>query len=112
MLCNLSRLSNRRLLLQLSHYMGAVSMFCLYCVAGEKVVSCVIKAILWKYLESIRTFFLPGVPLSPGIHLLSITLCVSGFHGLAVVAWIYGIALGLFLYTSKMFCYSLVSKFE
>ena len=33
------RISNRRLLLQLSHYMGAVSMFCLYCVAGEKVVS-------------------------------------------------------------------------
>ena len=34
----------------------------------------------------------------------------AGFHGLAVVAWIYGIALGLFLYTSKMFCYSVVSN--
>ena len=28
---------SRRLLLQLSHYMGAVSMFCLYCVAGREM---------------------------------------------------------------------------
>jgi len=59
---------SRKLLLQLSHYMGAIAMFCFYCVAG--------------------------------------------FHGLAVVAWIYGIALGIFLYTSKMFCYSVVRSKE
>ena len=43
------KIFNRRLLLQLSHYMGAVSMFCLYCVAGEKNIWA--KEVSWRKMN-------------------------------------------------------------
>ena len=33
---------------------------------------------------------------------------VSGFYGYAMCAWIYGLFFGCYLYSSKIFCYSIV----
>lgn len=38
--------------------------------------------------------------------------CVQGFHGYVMVAWIYGLFFGSYLYISKIFCYSIVRSKE
>ena len=37
---------------------------------------------------------------------------VSGFYGYAMCAWIYGLFFGCYLYSSKIFCYSIVKTKE
>ena len=36
----------------------------------------------------------------------------QGFHGYVMVAWIYGLFFGSYLYISKIFCYSIVRSKE
>ena len=42
-----------------------------------------------------------------GIAMFSL-YCVKGFYGFVMVAWLYGLFFGSYLYISKVFCYSLV----
>ena len=37
---------------------------------------------------------------------------VSGFYGYAMCAWVYGLFFGCYLYSSKIFCYSIVKTKE
>ena len=37
---------------------------------------------------------------------------VSGFYGYAMCSWIYGLFFGCYLYSSKIFCYSIVKTKE